>query len=87
MQTNNNKNWVIKWLLGVLFTIIFTAMTTHVTYTVANDKESRTRDEKIKEKVEVRIDELRYEQKAMRQETNANFTKIFVSLAQIKKDN
>lgn len=80
-MAENGRNGLIKWLLGVLFTIIFTIMTTHVGYTVANDKESRARDDGIGNKVELAMNDARKERK----EIDQKLTDILVAIEKLKK--
>lgn len=83
MINNNGKSWAIKWLLGILFTVIFTILSTHVSYTIANDKESRARDDAIKDKLEIALCDARKERK----EINQKLTEILIAIEHIKKIN
>lgn len=76
----NGNGW-IKWLVGVLFMIIFTAITTLATNVISNDKEARTRDEKIG----VEIVKNQQEQQKTNQEMLVMLTEMKTDLKYIKK--
>ena len=82
---NGTKNWVIKWLVGALWGLLVLALATLTNNVIANDKESRDRDDHIKESVEKKIEHFRKEQQVMRKESNEKFTQILVSLAELKQ--
>lgn len=86
MPDSNGRNWWIRWLVGSLWGVLVLAMITIGNNVIANDKEARARDDKIKEVVEVKLEKIQVEQKLMRKEANEKFTQILVKLAEIKKD-
>ena len=64
---NNGKSRIILYLVGVLVTLVlFITIPTMAGYIVENDKESRKRDEKIREDVTEKIDEVLVEQTEMK---------------------
>ena len=72
--SNGNGKWLV-WLAGILFTVLLTGFTTLTSHVVANDKDSRSRDEKITDCLTSSI----LEQKATNQE-------ILIALAEVKSD-
>ena len=74
MGENGLNGWA-KWLVGVLFTILFTAFTTLTTAVIANDKDSRDRDIKLTEQLNICIKE--------QMMTNQQ---ILIALARIESD-
>ena len=64
MASNGNRQWTI-WVAGILSSIILTALTMTIKSVIANDVNSRERDEKI----EIRVtDKLDKNQKEIREE-------------------
>ena len=53
MAESNGKIKWIHWLVGSLFLVVLSIMTCTVNNVIANDKESRIRDEVITEKLRV----------------------------------
>ena len=76
---NNGKQKWIFWLVGTITSIIVISISTLTANVVANDKDSRDRDDKIEHYVTTEL-------KEFRKETNQTLTKMLVALAEIKKD-
>jgi len=73
-MSTNNGYWV-KWLVGILTTLIITALTMMGNNVIANDKDSRERDDCI----EIKLNSCIVDQ------TKVN-TEILIALAEIKTD-
>lgn len=73
MADNNGRNWWIRWLVGSLYALIILAITTIATNVIANDRQSRDRDDDIKTMV--------YEQERRNAE---RFEAILCQLTEIK---
>ena len=74
-MNNGKMNGWTRALVGFLFTIIFFVITTMSGYIIANDKESRTRDDQTKDMV--------VEGQKIQQKVNE---KILITLAKIETD-
>ena len=78
--SNGNGKWVM-WLGGLLFTILFTGFTTLTNNVIANDKDSRKRDEKIADCMTTSI----IEQKMVNQEILIALKEMQTDLKYIKR--
>lgn len=88
MSENNGRNgWAklaINFLAGALWFCLTTSIIIIATNVIANDKESRARDDKIKECIELKIENIQKEQSLMRKESSEQFTQILVAIAELK---
>jgi len=75
MANGNGNGWVLKSLVGFLLTTIFAVLMFIGSNVIANDKDSRTRDDKIKENCRI----------SMEKQTIVNQA-ILISLTEIKSD-
>ena len=60
MMNNGNRSWTI-WLSGIIATLLTTAILFLGNNLIANDKESRQRDNEIEQRVVIKIDKLQQE--------------------------
>ena len=74
MAENGNGYWT-KWLVGIVTTCIITALTMIGTNVIANEQNSRSRDDNLEEKLNL----------CVREQTKVN-TEILVALAEMKND-
>lgn len=59
------NGWAVKFLVGALWTVVFTSLTIIGTNVIANDKESRARDDRIKTSIQQELKEVKTQQTAL----------------------
>ena len=78
-----NNGTVIKMLVGFLWTVVFFSITALASNLIATDKDSRTRDSDLNEKISCQDRNIRAELNACLKEQNQKLEKLIVAVAEI----